>query len=749
MNNVALNDAHLHAVVRLALRAHGLAVSCQQVRQAIATRVEVGQWLRDDVVPAHLPPFASPLDYNNIAKVDPYIWERLPHMLGFGYEQAKVFQALVPSSKIDEDGAARLAAIFSAGIALTDYLTDEVGEREGVRTVLNPQAVAQLLDPTIETDAIFAMSYRHIADSRLRLLCTFVAMCGTGFRQLFARSGNRQAWSDLSATVGGLYKAELVASSARPASRQELCEMLPTIEAKSTLPFVATCRIIKLAHAPGGVRCDMEKIAEAMGGAISLVDDLVDFPVDFHRGAPNAIVLRLADVLFERGATWMKDADIYDVVDGVAEDILRRLRPAAFGIGEFDGPAALAALTFAQLTVAYWAGWQGDENGVLARARTTGHYAPSKPVAAATEMLLNEQRNGYREAIHHLRLPRLRDDGEVTLETHEALLFQRAIVLDALCDAFEGGGKIPGAVLAAEAITILRAKHRESPGGWNYVPEVPELPPDADDLGAMLQALYQVGGSDLAAACDEAIWFALQGALPNGGIPTWIVPAIGDSLVEKTMDSYVKLVGGHEVHPDVVSNLIDGLLQYDPERYQIEAKAAACYLSSVQEEQGAWSSRWYAGPYYGIFRAVAVLAKVAPGSQALERAYGFLRQHQRADGSWGDGEGDPLASAFALLTLVKLGTYAQEESIMRRGVAYLVGGQESDGGWPARPFICFPSSDATKTHTYGSRTITTAFCLKALAAITSATPADAPTSNILTNAAWPMNTVSTAAKDWS
>ncbi len=473
-NNAVLNATHFRAVIRVALCAHGLAVSRERVDRAVAERSEIGQWLRDEALPARLPGFAVPADYAAVARADPYLWERLPHMLGFGHQQATVFRAFAaPTAGLDSD-AAVLAAVFSAGIALTDYLTDEVDERAGVRAVLHPRAVCDLLDPAADADATFAASYERLADPRLRLLCTLVAMCGAGFRNLLVRGGNQEAWAGLVDAVKSLYEAELVVSTAKPTSRGALRRLLPAIEAKSALPFVATCRIMRLGGPRGQEPARAELAAAALGRIVSLTDDLADFPVDFHRGAPNAVVLRLADVLAERRVAWPSDADVYDVVDAVAEDIVRMLQPGAFGSEDGGGavaagPAA-AALEFARLVVAYWTGWQEDDAAVLVQPDSR-REVPSSPIGAATQMLLAQQRDGYREAIHDLRLPRLRPEGP-SFEPHRAVLFQRAVVLDGLLDALAAGGHVPAEVLAAEAISILRAKHRHSPGGWNYVPEV-------------------------------------------------------------------------------------------------------------------------------------------------------------------------------------------------------------------------------------------------------------------------------------
>jgi squalene-hopene/tetraprenyl-beta-curcumene cyclase len=332
--------------------------------------------------------------------------------------------------------------------------------------------------------------------------------------------------------------------------------------------------------------------------------------------------------------------------------------------------------------------------------------------------LLTSQRDGYREAAHHLCFPRL----GWRYETHSAVLFQRGVVLDALLDAAAAGLAVPGQVLDAEVMAILRMKHRDVRGGWNYIPAVAELPPDADDLGQVLQILYRHGGADLAATCDEGIRLVLDGAGPDGSFNTWILDPRGRSPADQAIRAYVGVVdrivtGGWGVHPEVVANLLYGLLLYDPVRYRDPLRRASAYLLAMQQESGAWPSKWYAGPYYGTFCAVAVLGVLTPNSPALSRARAFLLSKQHADGSWGEEGGDPLSTGLALLALCR-GCFSRvpgTDTAVERGADYLARTQEADGGWPAVTWLSFLSLDGPIAS--GSRTITTAFCLKALLAV--------------------------------
>ena len=321
-----------------------------------------------------------------------------------------------------------------------------------------------------------------------------------------------------------------------------------------------------------------------------------------------------------------------------------------------------------------------------------------------------------------MRVPRLTADG-LRIEGRTATLFQRAIVLDALLDAHAAGLPVPRAVLDEEAWAILRAKRRDVAGGWSYIADLPELPPDADDLAVVLRVLVRAGRPGLAAACNEPLDLALGTTGPDGGFPTWVLER--DAELDATMRAYIQLTQSGGVHADVVANLLSSLVLYGEPRHREAVACAAGYLERVQDARGAWASRWYAGPFYGTARAMVALALAAPSSEALDRAGAFLLASRLAAGDWGDGRAEPLATALAVAGLSAL-TGCRDapdaEAAVDEGAAWLQRAQDADGGWEAGAFISFARSDGATLHTYGSRTVTTAFCLQALLAASTMRP---------------------------
>jgi squalene-hopene/tetraprenyl-beta-curcumene cyclase len=712
-----LHNSHLYAVVRAALRAHGFARSAAEYYAAEQEQWQLGCWLRDWALPERLAGFVSSADYERIAATDAPLWNQFPLMAGLGFRQARVLSGLLPASPTLGNAVALLGAVFNTGIALFDYLVDESPVGAGLFELLNRDLVRGIFEPGVDTRANLARASQQVSDPRLRLLLGLVAAFATLGQELRRRGGNRAAWAGLGRLVVALFEAER-AVSLRAAPPDRARDLLPALETKSALPSRTLLQIALLAAPPlAEPPPRAHRAAATLGRIFWRIDDLADLLTDCRRGAASALLLRLGDRLAEQGRAWASDADLYDEAEATAEELVGLLESGAFGptgpAPAAADPALSAVLQLARSTVAGWARWHEDAGALSEESpkprRSVGDHGSAR---AAVEMLLTQQRDGYREAIHPLCFPRAYGKERCYYETHPALLWQRAVVLDSLLDARAAGLPVPRRVLDAEALTILRLKHRDVRGGWSYLPEVPELPPDADDLGQVLQVLCRLGGPALAFTCEEGVRLALDAAEPHGGFPTWIFDPRGRSPADRRVRGYPNVIGGLGMHPEVVANLLQGVLLYDPTRYRQALLRAVPYLESVQEERGAWPSHWYAGPYYGTYRVAAVLGAVTPGSTALRRARAFLRGDQRADGSWGAAAGEPLSTALAVLALTAPGMDTDEAAV-GRGLAYLSATQQADGGWPACPCISFQTLDGVET--YGSRTITTAFSLKAFA----------------------------------
>lgn len=712
-----MDDRHFRAVIRTALRAGGFDPPMAEVLAAERRATALGQQLRNLLI-ERLPAFAAQADIADLADEDSFVWGRLPSMLAFGHQQAVVFRRLIHPERRSLPAAALLpVAAFSAGISLLDYLADALGMAEPIFEVLDEATVAGLFAAG-GAEARLRHAYEQAADRRLRLLLALVAMCGDGIRALHRRHGDDQGRDDLLATFARLHVAQKTVTfhHASPSPGPAATDV---VAAKSVLPFVAAYQIAELFDPPGAAKRSGRELARQIGEAVALADDLVDLQSDWRSRSPNTLIGAASGCGPGGGPA---DSWLYGVAGQTAAQIADTLRAAALLYpSQRPAPARMtaieAAAKFATFTVARWVGWREEVSSpsVFSSRRPRSRPAMPGSCADAANVLLAQQRTGYREATHWMTVPRI-DGDRVRLETHPAITFQRAVVLDSLLDAYAAGLEVPATVLAHEALQVLQAKRNDVRGGWSYLPGVPELPPDADDLAMVLQALSRCGGQPLAAACDDALDVVLSSAdHGGGGVPTWILDPGDAPDRNELFRRYIELTQADGIHPDVVANLLYAVGLQATGIHGERAASAITYLESAQDDDGSWRSRWYWGKHYGTFRTVLALTALAPGSPALVRARDYLVSGQNADGGWGGDASDPLSTAFAALSLAAL-AHPGARRRLRPALEYLLATQQADGSWPGCPFIAFPRVGGAGVHIYSSATITTSFCLKAVLA---------------------------------
>jgi Squalene-hopene cyclase C-terminal domain len=714
-----VDDRHVRAVIRTALRAYGFDPQIGDLIASDRRRTVLGLKLRDLLL-TNLPAFATQADILRIAYEDSSLWNRLPSMLAFGHEQAAVFHHLMhPDQRSQRPASLMPVSTFSAGISLLDHLADALWYAEPIFEILDKATVANLFTNGRDAEAKLRQAYEDAEDVRLRLLFALVAMCAAGIRALHRQSGDDRVWHDLLETFSMLHAAQR-AVSFHDASCADAPPGVDAIATKSVLPFVAAHQIVELFDGPAVAKRSGRELARQMGQAVALTDDLVDLLSDWRSGAPNTITRR-AGVEAGNSYGYLTDVQLYRLVEDAASEVVSTLRSASL-LYTRRPPAARstaieAAARFATLTIARWVGWHEELSrpSVFSFRRPRPMQALLGPCADAASMLLEQQRTGYQEAIHWMTVPRL-DEDDVRLAMYPAILFQRAVVLDGLLDAYAAGLDIPVTVLAQEALLLLKSKREDVRGGWSYLSDVPELPPDVDDLAMMLQVISRCGGQPLAAACHQALELVLATADRGDAITTWILEPDEELPGNEMFRRYIKLTQAEGVHPEVIANLLFAVSLYSINKGRDGVANGIAYLECAQSDDGSWYSRWYSGRHYGTYRAVLALTSLAPESRALDRAHDYLLSMRNADGGWGtEGLSDPLGTAFAALSLAALARPGSSRFI-RSALEYLVSTQLSDGGWPGCPFIAFPRVGAPGVHVYSSSTITTSFCLKAILA---------------------------------
>jgi len=307
------------------------------------------------------------------------------------------------------------------------------------------------------------------------------------------------------------------------------------------------------------------------------------------------------------------------------------------------------------------------------------------------------------------------------IEKQSSDVFPRATLANLLLDI---AGLVRSAELQAplraiarrEAEYIARAKVLDRAGGWSYFPELPELPPDADSLAAALSLFVRIA-PEYVELCREPVELVLANASADGSFETWIVAPTDTPSDRARMRWAIQNCWGTGADLDVLAHLYYALWLWEPARYGEAIRRGASKLIEMQQPNGAWRATWYTGPAYGTGLSVRLLREIGMGDDARVRAYRFLLDTQREDGSWGEHSSMPLQTALSLAAMSDAGP-GPSSIEMRLGTTAIRGMQLADGSWGASPWIQMEIGRAVgkivRVATYQSATLTTAFCLRAL-----------------------------------
>ncbi len=253
------------------------------------------------------------------------------------------------------------------------------------------------------------------------------------------------------------------------------------------------------------------------------------------------------------------------------------------------------------------------------------------------------------------------------------------------------------------------------PGGW-FFEYRNGFYPDTDDTSMVLIALTRSGYATEPAckpAIERAIAWLLAMQNRDGG---W---AAFDRNIDKQILEKVPFADHNAMLdpscPDITARVLEALSHYDYGVGHAAVDRAIAFILDRQEENGSWFGRWGVNYIYGTWQVLVGLAAVGfdMGVPVVRRAVHWLKEVQNPDGGWGEscrsyddpsqaGQGISTASqtAWALLGLIAAGEAQCDE--VRAAVEYLVGTQNTMGGWTEEPFTGtgFPRVFYLKYHMY-------------------------------------------------
>jgi squalene-hopene/tetraprenyl-beta-curcumene cyclase len=253
------------------------------------------------------------------------------------------------------------------------------------------------------------------------------------------------------------------------------------------------------------------------------------------------------------------------------------------------------------------------------------------------------------------------------------------------------------------------------PGGWPFQYSN-DFYPDLDDSAMVMMALRKIQGVDperKQQAIERGLaWFlGMQGKdggwgsfdadnnrLVFNNIPFADHGALLDPSTEDLTGRGLELLGtlGHGVdHP--------------------AARRALGFIRRTQTRDGSWYGRWGVNYIYGTWSVLRGLAAIGEdlSQDYVQRSAAWLRDHQNADGGWGEtlasyddperaGRGDsiPSQTAWALLALFAAGH--ADDAVVDNGIHYLLEAQRGDGAWedPLWNGTGFPRVFYLKYHLY-------------------------------------------------
>ncbi|MQY06061.1 Ent-copalyl diphosphate synthase [Actinomadura sp. RB68] len=175
------------------------------------------------------------------------------------------------------------------------------------------------------------------------------------------------------------------------------------------------------------------------------------------------------------------------------------------------------------------------------------------------------------------------------------------------------------------------------------------LPADADTTAGALYALALLG----APHSPDALW--------EYETPTHFCTWAGEDGFSLTTNAHVLEAFGQYLE----SVGRDRLKEETARRYDATIRKVGDWLCEQQHQDGSWTDRWHASPYYATACCVFALDRFGGGAYtaAVQRARRWVLDTQHPDGSWGRWGGTAEETAYAVQILLLTSSSSGDEPV--------------------------------------------------------------------------------------
>jgi hypothetical protein len=217
---------------------------------------------------------------------------RIPLITAFGYRMGAAFHSYLHIGDDDRERCGRLCALFNLFIAMFDRVCDtRQADFSSLVTILDEPTLRRLPGDVAALADLGRAATGADSPELRAVLAVFVAFYAQA--QEFARIRRAEpCWRRLNDRLIEAYRAEIVTVS-RQRQHMPIPDLQAAAQRKSVLPFQIMLGVARLGGNDASAAHDLraECVAQRIGMAFSLTDDLMDLSRDHRSGDVNTLLL--------------------------------------------------------------------------------------------------------------------------------------------------------------------------------------------------------------------------------------------------------------------------------------------------------------------------------------------------------------------------------------------------------------------------------------------------------------------------